>query len=165
MDAKERGISHLDGLRLESRAIPRTMGRKMATAAVLLMKADIAPTPIIMDMRARSLFFLPMVPNSAPIKFRDPVLNKPALRMNMAATVTVATLLKPEIPSAGEIIPVTNRAPIIIRATKSTDIHSATNRKMATKTRKRTRAISTVISDFLLSGNRGILDLMVPEEE
>ncbi len=51
-DAKDRGINNLDGLVSMRRAMASTGGRRMATAAVLLMKAETTPTATIMAMRA-----------------------------------------------------------------------------------------------------------------
>ena len=54
-------------------------------------------------------------------------MNNASLMINIAATVIVARLLKPEIPSSGEIKPVTRRIDIITTAITSTDSFSVVN--------------------------------------
>jgi hypothetical protein len=58
----------------------------------------------------------------------------PALRINMAITVMVAGLLKPEIPSSGVTMPKTISKMATIRAVKSTGNHSVA-KQMRAKTK------------------------------
>ncbi len=54
IDAKANGMSNFDGLTCALRAIPRTMGKKTAVVAVLLMKAETVAMGIRMiSARAR----------------------------------------------------------------------------------------------------------------
>ena len=59
MEAKDKGINNLEALVFMSRATPRTIGKKIATAAVLFMNAETTPTVSIMVIKASQKFRLP----------------------------------------------------------------------------------------------------------
>ena len=75
------------------------MGRKTATAAVLLINADVIPT---IPIRVRNSLFS-LFPARRIIfwltQFIAPVFKSPLLKTNIAPIVIVALLLKPEMPS------------------------------------------------------------------
>jgi hypothetical protein len=117
--AKESGINILEGLTPTFDAIPIITGMKMATAAVLLMKAEM----IQMKRRRTKNQYLKLScifsEKKSPAVFRIPVLLIPSLNTNIAATVTVAGLLNPERPSVGVRIPDPSRHAMIIIAVTS----------------------------------------------
>jgi hypothetical protein len=86
----------------------------------------------------------------SPTKLRAPVLNNPVLKINIAATVTVAVLLNPEIPSSGVIMPVSSKDAIIINAVRSTGILSLVNKKIAPARIIKTMIIAAIYSTFVL---------------
>ena len=100
------------------------MGKKIATTAVLLIKAVIGPTinPIT------KICWLAVVPphfsNQSRTVCTTPVFVIPALKINIAMTVIVAGLPNPDMPSSG----VTNfksiKTTVTVSAVKSTGSHS-----------------------------------------
>jgi hypothetical protein len=92
---KERGMRTLEGLILRDSANVMATGMKIATVAVLTMKAE--RTAIVMQRtRIKPISVLPAILS----KWRashctKPVRTKPALRTNMAATVAVAEFENP----------------------------------------------------------------------
>ena len=106
-----------------------TSGSSTATAAVLFTKAEIGPTTSISSSMNRKPFFTR--PNSRPSEASAPVCARPALSTNIAATVIVASLEKPESASTGVTRPSTSRLASTSIATTSTGSFSVTNRATA----------------------------------
>jgi len=164
IEANESGINSFEGLTFVSRATPSTIGKKIATAAVLLMKADIAPIISIVVTTDSQKLCLPIVTSAEPKKLTAPVLNNPALRTNIAPTVTVAVLLKPEIPSSGEMVLLNNSAAMTKSAIKSTGSFSVAKRTTAATRITSTIAISIVI-DFSGFTTPGFVLVALPISE
>jgi hypothetical protein len=72
----------------------------------------------------------------------------PALRINMAITVIVAGLLKPEMPSSGVTIPNTINKMATLNATKSTGSHS-----MAKQMRAKNKIPRVIAIDIKIIAN------------
>src|SRR5918997_4512040 len=119
IEANESGISSFEGLTLMSLASESMTGMKTATAAVLLAKAETAPTKSIIETSAYQKLRLPSRTSNAPTELSAPVFDSAALRTNIAPTVTVAGLLKPANPSPGETMPLNKSVAITINATTS----------------------------------------------
>ncbi len=103
-----------------------TIGMKIATAAVLLMKAEIAPiSAIIATVNSNS-----DLPSGASTrrarKVSAPVRSMAAESTSTAATEIVAGWLKPEKASPGFSTPVISSAMIASKAVKSGGIFSRT---------------------------------------
>jgi len=141
MALKERGISSFDGLIPISRAILRVAGSITATAAVLLIKPEDRPTISINIKRTLVSLPRPLRTSFSLMVEMTPVRTRPALRMNIAATVMVAWLLKPAMASSGVTRPNTTRAMRIPTDTRSTGTLSETNSISAAMRMPRTRAI------------------------
>jgi hypothetical protein len=154
IEAKETGISNFEALMPVSRATPSKIGRNIAMTGVLLIKAERNPTKIITIIIAVKKFRRKIRLTKTPRKLTAPVLNNPALKINIAATVIVAVLLKPAKPSPAVITPLVISKAITISATKSTESFSVTNNATASSRTAKTRAISKVISFILLQIQR-----------
>lgn len=70
--ANDRGMRNREALVPVSRATPRTIGRKMATAAVLLIKAEMRPMVSIMVVSASQKLLLPTRARYPPSAFTAP---------------------------------------------------------------------------------------------
>ena len=104
IDAYESGKRSFEGEVPPRSARSVTIGRRMATAAVLLMKPEMgATTPMVAPSWRFSLSTVYREMN-APSFWTMPVRWTPSLRMNIASTVSVAALAKPDSPSSGETI-------------------------------------------------------------
>jgi hypothetical protein len=145
-DENESGISSFEGLTLSSRAIAMTVGSRIATAAVLLMKAETTAVPIIIAASARKKLLEPTLARAAPIQVTAPALSRPALRTNIAPTVTVAGLENPRNASVGLMMPGASRADITNSATRSVRTLSVTNRTTAPRRTRTTYAAAGSIS-------------------
>ncbi len=128
-----------------SLAMASTTGRKMATAAVLLMKAESRPmVSISTTMTSRKLIRAKRA-RSVTRMLTAPVRNSPAERTNIAPTVTVAGLLKPPMASWGVMSPESSRVAIRISAVRSTGSRSVAKRITAETSRPSTSTMSTVM--------------------
>ena len=143
-EANASGISSREGARPVWRAISITTGRNKAATPMLFINPDRTPT-VTMMITMRRVSPPPANRRSPrPRILATPVLDKPALRIKIAQTVTTAMLLKPESASAGEIRLLIARLTRTIRATTSTRTRSVMKRMMATTSIARTVAISAV---------------------
>lgn len=154
IEAKESGISSFEGLIPASRANPRTIGRKMATAAVLLMKAETRPTGAMRETSVGRRPRRPTLVSRLPRRLTAPVWTRPALSTNMAATVTVAVLLKPEMACSGVRIPLTRSVDSTRSATRSTGRRSVAKQATAPAATAITSTISRVIGGAVFSRKR-----------
>jgi len=145
MEAKESGSKSRPAWKPQSLAMVSITGRKIATAAVLLMKADKRPTISIITTSTSQKLTRPSRARLLPSRLTEPVLNRPADSTNMAPTVTVAGLLKPATASSGAIMPDSSMAPMMIMAVRSTGSRSVANRITAESTSPHTRMISRVM--------------------
>ncbi len=98
-DAYESGIKNREAGAPLLALAASTMGRKIATAAVLLMKAETAQVTAISATTSRNRWPASR-PSPGPSHPIAPVCRRPALSTNIAATVSVAGLLKPATPSS-----------------------------------------------------------------
>ena len=121
---KDKGINNLEGEIFFCLLHCSTMGKKIATTAVLLIKALIGPTIIPIIKICWEGLFPPHFNNQSLTILINPVLATPALKINIAITVMVAELLNPEIPSSGDTKPKTINKIATIKAVKSTGNHS-----------------------------------------
>jgi hypothetical protein len=145
-DAKDKGINILEGLSPQRRANSMVTGKKIATAAVLFIKADTKATTIIKrKVVQKALLPLKRVIHPAASS-KTPVFWSPALSTNMAATETVATFEKPAIPCSGVKMPDAKSTVITRAATTSTLSLSVTKRQMVTTTTTSVKYIAPVIS-------------------
>ena len=133
-----------------------TVGIRMATAAVLLIKAEIGATTSI---TVTNCFKSPR-PAKRTIRWASklimPVRLMAPLKMNMASTVMVAGLLKPEIASSGampRIGPSSRITAIIANATKSMGKISRAKMMRATIKMPKATAIS-IVTEICLPPSR-----------
>ncbi len=127
IEANDNGISSREGLMFADRLTSSTIGSRIATTAVLLMKAEKAPATIIVSRIASQENLRPIRVNSAVAAFKAPVRDRPALSTNIAATVTVAGLPRPERPCSGVTTRVTMSAMATKIAVRSTGSFSVDN--------------------------------------
>ncbi len=99
MPKKLTGSSNREACIFRRRAMSTTSGMATATAAVLLMKADTPPTRPAMIRIMRNSEFPISGKRRLPSTWINPERCMPADRMNMASTVTVAVLDRPDKPS------------------------------------------------------------------
>ncbi len=107
----------------------RASGRKVATSAMFLTNAPsgaIASIIAKVSSQGRRIFISSRISGSS-----TPERSMPRLSANIAATVTVASLLKPDSASTGLTMPSTTRAASTISATRSMRTFSLTNIAMA----------------------------------
>jgi hypothetical protein len=116
-----------------------TMGRNTATTAVLLIKPEMGPTipPMIRIWRLARV--PPQAINQRLTDCTAPVRSIPALRINMASTVIVAELLKPEMPSSGVTRPRVMSMTMTVMAVTSAGNHSPTKQTRASSTTPRVK--------------------------
>jgi len=156
MDTNESGMSIFDGLILYCLQMESVIGRKTATAAVLLIKADTIPTVVIKTIKRIDSLLRPTRVIRCVTRFMAPVFTSPPLKTNMAAMVAVAVLLKPEIPSlgVGKLLlksPMRINVAITRIATKSTRNFSEAKRTKVTTMIEDTRMISVIRKRFCKS--------------
>ena len=144
MEAKERGISSFEGLVFARRATTITTGIRIATAAVLFRNDDNTPTPTIRTNSISGGLCRASLPSALLTKFTAPLRNIPALRTNIAPTVTVAVLANPANPSAGVSTRKTNNTIRTRIATMSGENFSVTNRTTAQTVKASTKTIAGV---------------------
>ena len=122
-------------------------GINTATAAVLLMKAEMIPTTRSRSMEA---FHLEPPVRSAiryPSLVTRPLCTRLALSTNIIMTVTTAGLLKPEVASSGVINPKRSSSPEQTIAITAMFIHSRTKARMV-KTMMASRIRMSVVSSI-----------------
>src|SRR5690606_41485171 len=125
------GIRNFDGAQRVAGLGASTRGRKTATVAVLLTKAATPATSTsITSMNSHCQRILD---STSPTATRAPLRCSAPLSTNIAATITVAWLLKPDSASGTVITPVTISAVITSSATTSTRSFSVTNRAIDRK--------------------------------
>ena len=125
-EAYESGISIFEGACRIAVDAAMTRGRKTATMAVLLMKAEVAADRSINT--SRNSQGQRIRASISPTPFRTPLCWMPALSTNIAATVIVASLEKPESASRGVTRPSTITVARTSIATTSTGSFSVTKR-------------------------------------
>jgi len=143
IEAKESGISSLDGASPIDFARLMATGIKMTTTGVLLMKADNTITPAIIAMIATiGDDFLASCDTSRPPASITPVRSSAADRTNIAAIVIGAEFENTPSTSFVFRMPVRSSAPMARSAVMSTGNFSFTNPKKTITTRTRTNPIS-----------------------
>jgi hypothetical protein len=132
MEAYDRGMRYLDGLKLNSQLRFRMMGMKRTTTGVLLIKAEATATMHKINSVANltlplewSMILLAIIPTT-------PVRIKPRLMINMAPTVMTAGLANPPTASEGVSTPVAISAAMMPTAVRSTEIISVIRRTRVT---------------------------------
>lgn len=143
-EAQASGINNLEGGVFVSRATLTTAGSKIATAPILFIKADIKPTPTIINTVIRAVLFPANRTTCRAIESATPLRVNPPLTMNTAHTVITAGLAKPENASSMLTKPVRTSATNTIMATTSTRSFSLTNRMTAPASMISTRMLSTL---------------------
>ncbi len=144
-------MSRREGLTFISLDTFSVSGMSTATAAVLLIKAEIAATTLI-SPKSRRCSLLPASRTSRrPIALTAPVRWSPALRMNIAPTVIVAGLEKPATPSDAFSTPPITSATMTRIATRSTRTFSVTSMTMVSRRMPATKRMSVFISSAALS--------------
>jgi len=149
IEMNDMGISIFVGLMRCCRQILMVMGMKTATAAALLMNAEITATVTIKRTNDRVWLSPPRRASFWLIQLTAPVFISPALSTNMAAMVAVASLLKPEMPSWGVAklglnSPMTISTVMSRMATRSTLSFSEANRIKKATMITQTRTISNI---------------------
>ena len=144
--ANDNGIKSLDPLILISSPTFSITGKKTATIGVLFTNADAkAIISIIIIMLTQNPLFLNSCIIYVLIRFAKPVFIKAPLITNIAAIVTVASLLNPDTPSSTVMIPDTINIVIISKAVRSIGIFSVEKSITATTTKANTIIISIFI--------------------
>src|SRR5690606_21790011 len=145
--AYDSGIRNFDGGSLLATAAAMISGRNTATAAVLLMNADTrALSSIITSASSQPQRIRAMV---SPSRLSDPLRCSPALSTNIAATVTVAGLLKPDSASSVLTRRRVSRAASTSIATTSGCIFSLMNSAMAPASTRKVSSMSGVMDAAL----------------
>src|SRR5690606_26962219 len=117
-DMYDSGIRNFDGAQRLAVLAASTRGRNTATVAVLLTNAaTLATSTSITSMNSHCQRILD---STSPTATRAPLRCSAPLSTNIAATITVAWLLKPDSASGTVITPVTISAVITSSATTST---------------------------------------------
>src|SRR5690606_31061406 len=114
-DMYDSGIRNLDGAQRLAVLAASTSGRNTATVAVLLTNAATHDTST--SITSRNSHCERIRDSTSPIAATAPLRCSAALSTNIAATMIVAWLLKPDRPSGTVSTPVTTSAVITSRAT------------------------------------------------
>ena len=114
---------------------------KIATVAVLLIKAEMKPTIMIKAKKKLPLLLLIFVNIQANLVIA-PVFSKATLIISIQAIVILAELLKPESPSGIVIMPLINKVASRRSATRSTGNFSLINRATTMNNKIRINVIS-----------------------
>ncbi len=122
-----------------------TTGNIRAATPMLFMKADRIPVVSMITIRIRTWPVPARARTRCPIMSATPVALRPALRMNMAQTVTTAGLLKPARQSSRSTSPLAPRVPMTSNATTSIRSFSVTKSTSDTARIASTAPISKVM--------------------
>ena len=124
-------MSNLEALRRAFQAMLAVTGKRMATAPVVLMKAESMATTTMMMISSLTSLVPAIRLKRLPTISATPVCTNPLPTTKSAATMSTTEFEKPASASAGVSRPVNISAMIVNSATISRRIHSLMNRAIA----------------------------------